>query len=205
MSNYLALATVSAAFGRLIAEGLERVPEPSGIPRVRYGAPQNDPQFIGCTLFAYRISVNAFRRNADLATRDESGHYVARPAIPLDIEYVLTFHGDETTLEPQRFCGSVISAIHARPLISNGEIARMVDGVPYLRGSDISKGFDRVNIIPTELDHYAMVQIWGTFPQVPYRLSVAYTASTIVLESDITPRVIPPVREVAFDGPTAAK
>ena len=77
----------------------------------------------------------------------------------------------------------------------------MTDGIPYLRGSDLSTGFDRITIVPTDLDHYAMVQIWGTFPQVPYQLSVAYTVSTLVLESDITPRAIPPVREVALVPP----
>jgi hypothetical protein len=205
MSNYLALASVTAAFGRIIAEALERVPEPSGIPRVRFGTPQNDPQFIGCTLFVYRISVNAFRRNEDLPVRDEDGLYVERPAVALDAEYILTFFGEETTLEPQRFLGSVVSAVHARPVLSRDEIQRMTEATPYLRGSDLGTSLHRVRLAPTALDHHAMTQVWGTFPQIPYRISVAYTASTITIDADVTPRTIPPVREVTFDPPVGPR
>jgi hypothetical protein len=200
MSNYLVIATVTAAFGRIVAESLERVPEPSGSPRVRYGPPQNDPQFVGCTLFAYRIGVNAFLRNADTATRDSLGRFIERPTVPLEISYLLTFHGDEATLEPQRFAGSALAAIHARPQLDVAEIKRMTEGIPYLRESDLSAGLERVKLVPSDLDGAALAQVWGMLSGVPLQLAVGYTATTVLLESDVTPRTIPPVKDVAIAG-----
>ncbi len=91
MSNYLAIATVTAVFGDMIGKALARIPNPSGIPRVRFGPPQPDPQFVGCSLFLYGVSLQAaVRRNAAV----------------VDANYLLTFAGDEETLEPQRFLGA---------------------------------------------------------------------------------------------------
>jgi hypothetical protein len=196
MSNYLALATVTATIGRLIGEALEAIPDPSGIPRVRYGPPSADPQQVGCTIFLYRVAMNPFRRNEDLATRNAVGEYVERPRAVLDADYLLTFSGDETTLEPQRFLGATVTALHARPFLPADEIRRVVAATTYLSGSDLANGVERVRIAPTSIDHQSLAQLWNTFPQVPYNVSMVYGASAIVLEADVTPLTVGRVQTV---------
>jgi Pvc16 N-terminal domain len=196
VSNYLALATVTATLARLVGEALEQIPNPSGIPRVRLGPPQADPQDVGCTIFMYRVVTNAFRRNDDLATRDDTGGFVQRPRATVDADYLLTFAGDEATLEPQRFLGSVITAIQAQPFLGRDAIRRTIAAGSFLKGSDADQQLDHIRLAPRDLDQHTMAQLWNTFPQVPYNLSVVYTASTILLDAQVVPLKIPPVAEV---------
>lgn len=195
MSNYLSIAAVTATFGRIVSEALEHIPNPSAIPKVRFGPPQPDPQHIGCTLFLFRVSPNASRRNDDLPTRDDAGTYVKRPCLYLDADYLLTFAGDETTLEAQRFLGAVASAIHAQPYLPAEALRRTLSGVSYLRGANIEPE-TKIRLIPASVDYHIISQLWSTFPQVPYNVSILYTASCIPVEADVTPRPQQLVREV---------
>lgn len=195
MTNYLSIATVTATLGRLIGEALERIPNPSGIPQVRYGPPQADPQHIGCTVFLFRLTPNASRRNEDLPSRDESGVYVHRPRLTLDADYLLTFSGDETTLEAQRFLGAVAVTLHARPFLPAEAVRRTIAGTSFLRGSDFDPAM-KVRFVPATLDYHVLSQLWSTFPQVPYNISMMYTASSIPVDADVTPAVPELVQEV---------
>jgi len=186
MSNYLAIATVTATIGRIVSEALDRVPDPSGIPKVRFGPPQADPQRIGCTIFLYRTTMNTFRRNDDLPTRDDGGQFVGRPRVTVDADYLMTFAGDETTLEAQRFLGAVVSALHAQPFLSADAVRRTVAGTAYLRGSDFDPQ-TKVRLVPGTIDQQFMAQLWSTFPQVPYNVTALYTASSIPIDADVTP------------------
>jgi hypothetical protein len=196
VSNYLALATVTATVARLVGEALEQIPNPSGIPRVRFGPPQVDAQYVGCTIFMYRVVTNPFRRNEDLPTRNDAGGFVERPRATLDVDYLFTFAGEEATLEPQRFLGSVISALHTQPFLARDAIRRTIAASSYLKGSDLDAQVSHIHLTPREVDQQTMGQLWSTFPQAPYNVSVVYTASAIVIEAQITPPAIPPVREV---------
>ncbi len=193
MSNYLALATVTATFGRLIGEALEQIPHPSGIPRVRFGPPRADAQDVGCTLSLYRVSVNAFRRDGDLPTRNAAGALVERPRAVLDADYLLTFAGDEKTLEPQRFLGVVVSALQMQPIIPRDAIKRTIADLDFLRSSDLDQDTGHIRLAPGMIDHQSMAQLWNTFPEVPYNVSIVYTASAIVIQPDVNPEPIPPV------------
>lgn len=196
MSNYLALAAVTATLGRMIGEALEQIPHPSGIPRVRFGPPQADPQHLGCTVFLYRVSVNPFRRNEDLPTRTAAGALVERPRAVLDADYLLTFAGDEKTLEPQRFLGAVVSALQLQPMIPRDAVKRTIAGLDFLRTSDLDQDAGHVRLAPGMIDHQSMAQLWNTFPQVPYNVSIVYTASAIVIEPDVNPELVPRVTDV---------
>jgi hypothetical protein len=196
MSNYLALAAVTATLGRMIGEALEQIPDPSGIPRVRFGPPQADPQHLGCSVFLYRVSVNPFRRNEDLPTRNAAGALVDRPRAVLDADYLLTFSGDEKTLEPLRFLGAVVSALQAQPVIPRDAIKRAIAGFDFLRDSDLDEDAGLIRLTPGVIDHQSMAQLWNTFPQVPYNVSIVYTASAIVIQPDVDPVPVPPVVDV---------
>ena len=196
MSNSLAIATVTATVARLVGQALETVNDPSGIPRVRFGPPQVDPQSVGCTIFLYRIVTNAFRRNEMLQTRNDDGAFVERPRAALDADYLFTFSGEEATLEPQRFLGAVVAAFQATPVLDREEIRRAIAGTSYLRGSDLDKGPSHVRFTPHDIDQHTMGQLWNTFPQVPYSLSIVYTASAILIDAQVPLVKVPRVEEV---------
>jgi uncharacterized protein DUF4255 len=152
VSNYLALATLTVTIARLVGAALEQIPNPSALARVRFGAPQVDAQFVGCTIFVSRVG------------------FVDRPRAALDVDYLFTFSGDEETLEPQRFLGSVIGALHANPVLGSDAIRQAIAANSFLAGADLDAQLVLIRLTPRNLD------------QPTLGLSVGYTAAAITLD-----------------------
>jgi hypothetical protein len=199
MSNYLAVAAITAAFGRIIANALQVVPNLSAAPELRIGRPPLDPSFVGANLFLYRATPSPTRRNDDLATRSADGSVVRRPQAAIDLDYMLTFYGSELGLEPQRLLGSVVALLHANPLITATEVRAAVNGGgvhAVLAGADLDRQMEPVRVTLNPLDVEDLHRVWSLFYSVPYAMSLAYTASTILLDADL-PAVRAPLARVA--------
>ncbi|MDQ6942458.1 MAG: DUF4255 domain-containing protein [Candidatus Eremiobacteraeota bacterium] len=183
MSNYLAVATVTAAFGRMIGEALARVDRPSAKPRVRFGPPQPDPKFVGCSLFLYGVAPNAVRRNEVLPAPTAARSALDRSRAVLDLNYLLTFAGDEKTLEPQRFLGAVVSALQAQPVLPRDAITQVIESLDYLRGSDLDQAPDDIRLAQAPLDLAVLAELWESVSPARYRLAIAYTATAVTIEA----------------------
>ena len=201
MSNFLAVATVTTAIGQLLQSALAAVPGSKVTNERPLPDGDADPRV---NVYLYRVSPNPAWRNQDLPTRDPAGRVVDRPLTAIDLYYLLTFYGDEATLEPQRLAGSVMSALHARPLITRGVIENVrlaaADADPgdprfYLADTDLDEQPESVRITPCGLDLEELSKLWSVFFNTPLALSVAYMASAILIEADVTPSPSLPVRE----------
>jgi hypothetical protein len=148
-------------------------------------------------IFLYRVVPSAAWRNADAPTRDSHGNMAQRPFAALDLYYLFSFHGDERKLEPQRLLGSVTRTLHERPILTPALIESTIGepGWSDLAGSDLAQSVERVKITPEELSLEDLTKLWSGFFQAPYLLSVAYTASVVLIEGRATPRPSLPVRE----------
>jgi hypothetical protein len=116
--------------------------------------------------------------------------------VALDLHYLVSFSGNEDELEPQRMLGSVALALHAHPLITRELIEdTIVDPAvqAFLATSNLADQIDRVKITPLSLSLEEMSKLWSVFFQVPHLLSLAYRASVILIESEVTPRTALPV------------
>ena len=167
MSNYLSIATVTATIGHIVGEALQAVAAPSATPQVRYGPPQSYPAFVGCGIFLYRVRMNPLGRNNDLPTRDDAGSVVKKPQALLDIDYLLAFSGDETTLEPQRLLCAVVSSFMAQPVLLRDAVRRTIEGAPYLEGSDLDTQPRSIRLAQRDVDDETMRQIWTLFSGIP--------------------------------------
>jgi hypothetical protein len=167
----------------MIGEALARVDRPSAKPRVRFGPPQPDRQFVGCSLFLYGVSPNAARRNEGLPAPTAPGPGAERSRAVLDAKYLLTFAGDEKTLEPQRFLGAVVSALQAQPIVPRDTIKQVIESLDYLRGSDLDQAPDDVRLAQAPLDLAVLAELWESVSPAPYRLVVAYTATPVVIDA----------------------
>ena len=201
MSNYLALAAVTAAFGRLITRALQAVPNLSAAPELRIGQPPADPGFVGANLFLYRTAPSAARRNDDLATRDAGGMPTRRPQAALDLDYMISFYGSDARLEPHRLMGSAVALLHAYPVLTAADIraaidARGADGV--LAGADLDQQIEPVRFTMVPLGVEDMHRIWSLYYSLPYALSVAYTGSTVLLDADVAAGRAPPARRAVI-------
>ena len=197
MSNYLAIATVTATLQRALqsvigadvpgAKANTARPDASG-----HGLPE-----IGVNIFLYQITPNSVLRNADLPTRNSDGRAGQRPVIALDLHYLLSFYGNDGQLEPQRVLGSVARTLHAWPLLTRQMIRDTVTdpAYSYLATSNLADAIDPVRFSPLSLSLEELSKLWSVFFQTPYALSAAYRASVVLIEEELTPVVPQPVLE----------
>lgn len=201
MSNHLAVATVSATLAHMLRGPVQADVNGSEVWTDRPPGENGDPVVPEVRIFLYGVQPNAAWRNNDLPTRRSNGDLTQRPTAALDLQYLLTFYGDERALEPQRLLGSVVRELHARPLLSRDEIRQMVEdevnadpGFP-LATSDLADQAEMVRFTPLGLDLDEMSKLWSVFFQTAYRLSVAYQASVVLINPDDTARPSLPVHE----------
>lgn len=211
MSNSLAVAMVTAALRQILAEALAGVPaggvqnavvttlRPDMLANAGAGAH-------GINLFLYQVAVNASWNNAALPARRADGSLVARPEQALDLHYLLTFSGDENALEPQRLLGTSATALVAQPLLSRERvrdtIAKAVadDPATWEQFSDLADQVDVVRFSTLTLSLEELTRLWAMFVQAPYRLSMMYQASVVLLDADVSPQPALPVLDRGIDA-----
>ena len=198
MSNFLAIATVTAALRRTVQAAIDRDVPGAKVTTVRPDHAANGNAASGANIFLYQTTPNAAWRNSDLPTRNADGQTMQRPRAALDLHYLVTLFGDESRLEPQRLLGSVARTLHAKPLLTRDMVqTTIVDPTfDFLSASNLANDVDLVRFTPMALSLEDLSKLWSVFFQTPYTLSVAYQASVVLIESDDeTPRTVLPVRE----------
>jgi hypothetical protein len=200
MSNFLAIATVTAVLRDLLQEGVG-----TDVPVVRVTTARPDDTISGTpetrvNIYLYQVTPNAGWRNADVPTRRADGTVVQRPQVALDLHYMISFYGDESQLMSQRMLGSVVRTLHARPILTRDLIRNTISsGVssgsfPFLQNSNLADEVELVKFSPLHLSLEEQSKIWSVFFQIPYVLSVAYQGTVVLIEGDETPQSALPVR-----------
>lgn len=202
MSNFLAIATVTAGLQRVLEAAVSVDIPGATVTTERPETRQGNAGTAGVNVFLYETIPNGAHRNADVPTRDGGGQVRARPTAALDLHYLLSFYGSEKDLEPQRLLGSAVRKLHAEPILS----PPIIDAVkaaatanppkdPFLATTDLADQVELVRFTPLSLSLEEMSKLWSVFFQTAYALSVAYKASVVRVEQDVTPVVPMPVLE----------
>jgi hypothetical protein len=209
VSNSLAVAMVTAALRRILAEAVAGVPAGGVLnARVRSVRPDvlTDADGAGVNVFLYQVAVNPYWSGAALPSRREDGSPVARPEQALDLHYLLTFSGDEEVQEPQRLLGAAVTTLVAAPVLSRARLRDVVDKAvaddpaTWVQFSDLADQVDVVRFSPFALSIEDLSRLWTTFVQAPYRLSVTYQASVVLLDADLVPQPALPVLTRGIDA-----
>jgi hypothetical protein len=201
VSNFLSVAAVTASLRRFLQGVVSADLSGATVTTVRptetgAGLPQT-----GVNLFLFQVSPNPELRNLDLPARRSDGSGIQRPAAALDLHYLFSFYGDQSTLEPQRLLGSVVRTLHARPTLTREMIRDTVadPAFGFLAGSDLDAETELVRFVPLNFGLQELSQLWtGMFQKSEYALSVAYRAAVILLTADERPAPSLPVREWRF-------
>jgi hypothetical protein len=196
MSNYLAIATVTAVLRDMLQEAAGMAVPGAVVttrrPEAAQDGAQNKPSV---NIFLYLVAPNPAWRNADIEIRypnpqapvDRASDRVEkRPQLPLNLSYLFSFYGNEQELEPHRLLGSVVSSLHAQPRLPVQAIQNTVAREGFLGESDLAfqvAQIEHVTLTPVSLNLEELSKLWSIFFQVPYALSVAYQASTVLVES----------------------
>ena len=191
MSNSLAIAAVTATIRNLLYAGVNAdVPGTSvgtGPPdRVRANGQDNR-----LNLFLYHTSLDPAWRNQPLPGVSKDGED-GRPPLPLSLYYLVTAYGEnDDGIVSHRLLGRAMSVLHDHPLLDGAEIKAAV-GAANLAESDLDQQIERVRITPQPLSLEEMSKLWTTF-QTQYRISAAYQACVVLIESALPARAPVPV------------
>jgi hypothetical protein len=186
MSNPLAIATVTATLHHVLTHALPA----SGVNGATVTNLQlNDAHlpFPGINIFLFQVTPNAALRNADLPTRRADGSLLRRPQVAIDLHYLLTFYGTDTTFDQQRLLGAAIRQLHAHPVLGRDTVRKAITENPLLSASDLAEQIDVVRITPATVSLEDLSKLWVIFPDKDYVLSTIYIAGVVLIETDDVP------------------
>ncbi len=196
MSNYLAIAAVTSTLSQWLYEKAAKVLDGAGttIGRPKEGTSK------GINIYLYQVTYNPSRQNDDLPTRRGGDTtLIQRPQAALDLYYMLTFYGSEKDLEPQILLGSTVGVLHAQPIITQemlrNEIKRRTeaDSGDSLAKYELSEQIKSITLTPLSYNMEEFSKLWSVLFQIPYTISLAYKASVVCIEADVTPQKALPV------------
>lgn len=194
MSNALAIATVTETLVLVLTGALSS----SGVSGAKVTATRPDdtpnlPLTGGVNIFLYQVSPNPYLRNADLPTRQNDGTLLHRPQAALDLYYLMTFYGQDTSLDQQRLLGCVVRQLHAFPALRHSDIVN-AQAIAFLTGSDLADQVELIRFTPVNYSLEELSKLWSVFLKTDYALSVAYVASVVLIETDdLSPATALPV------------
>ncbi|APB32745.1 hypothetical protein GlitD10_0434 [Gloeomargarita lithophora Alchichica-D10] len=197
MSNYLGIATVTATLQRLLQGSVQLDVAGARVTTVRPETlGQGGTPEAGVNLFLYQISPNPAWANNNIPPRQRKGEVTKRGQAPLDLHYLLSFYGNEVELEPQRLLGSVVRTLEDFAILTPQMLAQTIQdpGFPYLEGADLADQNELVKAEPLNLELNDLANLWSTFFQAPYILSMAYKVSVVLIEGEEPGRRALPVR-----------
>lgn len=201
MSDALSIAAVTHTLCHVLGDALA-VALPDERAEVTAGRPGKD-EVDEPTVFVhlYRVAPNAAQRNADLSTRSAKGELLQRPRAAIDLDFLLSFRGDESALVPQRMLGAIVAHLHAYPSLTQERIKRaLTNAKSPLDTCNLADEGACVRLSPQDLSTDELAKLWATLPQTPYLLSIAYRAATILIDGAEAPAPPKPVRDLHIDA-----
>ncbi|WP_369166743.1 DUF4255 domain-containing protein [Streptomyces sp. R28] len=203
MSDALAIAAVTETL-RAVLHGALRQTVPGAEVTVRHpgdvaaAIAEGDGTTAVLNLFLHRTGIDPAWRNADPdgSRPGESRH----PALPLVLHYLFTAHappGENSTV-PERLLGAAMAALHERPLLRADDLRAAADF------SDLHLQQEPVKVTPATMAADEMCLLWAALGH-GYRLSVAYEARVVLIDSAVPGRAPLPVlrRGASGTGPEA--
>jgi hypothetical protein len=197
VSDTLAISAVTAAFGELLKRVLEN-PDLAGkgvtIQRPIEAAADGDRRL---NLFLFQVTPNAALRDADLPTRDRAGALTRQPVVALNLHYLVTSFGKAgSELDAHYLLGHAMSIVHDNGVLTRAHIRNALKAftsMPELSKSDLADQLEPVRLTPLPMTQEEHFKLWSTF-NTPYRLSVGYEASLVMIERKRSVKPTLPVR-----------
>jgi hypothetical protein len=202
MSNSLAIAAVTATLRNLLTQGIQMEPDlvdttvTTMLPdRARAGSDTANQ----VNLFLYQATPNAGWRNLDLPTRTRPGES-GYPPLALNLYYLVTAYGrdnDQSQPFSHELLGRAMSILHDHPVLGQDEIQAA------LPGNDLYTQIERIRFTLQPLGVEEIYRLWTGF-QTPYRTSVSYEATVVLIDSSLPTDAALPVltrgRPAYFNG-----
>lgn len=199
MSNYLAIATVTATLQRVLQHSIQLDVEGASVTTVKPESMGGISE-TGVNLYLYHIKRNSALGKADLPGRQRRGDTVKRNQIAVDLFYVITFAGNDNELEPQRLMGSTLKILEDCSLITPQTIRETIadPAFGYLADSDLASQTEVIRTEFLSISTDELSKIWSVFFQTNYTLSVVYKVTAVIIEGEEAMQRALPVRAKNF-------
>jgi hypothetical protein len=197
MSNYLAIASVTATLQRILQMAIQEEVYGARVTTDRPHTKEGGLTETCLNIYLYLVQPNTAYRNSDSPLRRPKGDLVKRTQSALDIKYMFSFYGNETEYETQRMLGCVIRTLQDIFIITPDMIRdTLVDPTSgVLADADLADQIDPIRITPIDMSVEDMSKIWSVFFQTPYALSAGYKGSVVLIEGETPGTRALPVRD----------
>ncbi len=206
MSNQLAFATTTFTLQRQLNKVVGADVPNAVASTVRPDGNDGPLPAVGVNIYLLQATNSGDMGNPDLPSRNTSRQIVNKPTAIVELIYMLTFHGLEASLEPQRVQASVMRYLHSEPCLPKkvirDTIAAAVAGDPnhFLKGSNLADQDVLVKVTPYKVSLEDLSKIWSVFFQTHYVLTSTYKASFILLDTEDAGQANFPVKQRGIFG-----
>lgn len=199
MSNPIAIAAVTATLRNLLYAGVNTDVPGTGVTTRPPDRARANVQGNQVNLFLYQTKLDAAWRNQEMFGSVQAGE-AGQPPLPLSLHYIITAYADnDDEVVGHRLLGRAMSVLHDHPVLEAAEIKAAI------AESDLDQQVERVRITPQPLTLEEMSKLWTTF-QTQYRISAAYEASVVLIESSRPVRSpVPVISRGTDDGGAIAQ
>jgi len=190
MSNSLAIEAVTSALRKLLEDGTKLLdtgdqdPELTDLevttqPPDRARNTKTNNQI---NLFLYQTAVNAALRNMDIPRQVRSGEF-GFPPLALNLYYLITAYGrnNEDTFS-HRLLGRAMRILHDHSVLAASDLLSPTEIRDLFSESGLDLQPERVRLTPVPMNLDEMSKLWMIF-QTQYRISAAYQAAVLLIES----------------------
>jgi hypothetical protein len=191
MSSVLAIAATTRTLRNLLLAQMPVLDTDLGDLEVTLQPPDTARKGISkaqLNLFLYQVVYNAAWRNLDMPGQVRPGES-APPALALNLHYLITAWGrgeSDTEATSHRVLAAAMSALHDRPVLDGNDIRNA------LPDNDLARQVERVRITPLPQSIDELSKLWTAF-QTNYRVSSAYEATVVLIDSHAAARAPLPV------------
>jgi len=202
MSNHLAISAVTYGLKYILENALSKdfsTDFTVSLLPLDNGKLKKDP--FQLNVFLYRVTHNPAWRCEDLPTRRADGTMITKPQLALDLHYLLTAYGkvdDKDDPGCHSILGSAMAALHSRPILTRNIINNMLDNgdtPDWLKKSDLADQIELARFTPDSLNLEELSKLWSVFSETPYRVSVGYKASVVLIDGRDESHAALPVRD----------
>jgi hypothetical protein len=176
MSDALAIAAVTTTIRNLLFTGVNAVVPGTEVTARPLDSARNGRTGNQLNVFLYHTSIAPAWRNEDFPGKVRPGE-TGFPPLPLSLYYLITAYGlDDDETVGHRLLGAGMSALHDHPLLGTAEL-RLA-----LPESNLADQVERIRITSQPMGLDELSKLWTSF-QTQYRVSAAYQASVVLIES----------------------
>lgn len=202
MSNYLAVATVTAALQRTLQASVQADIDSVRVTTVAPSQIGSGTPETGINLFLYQAVRNQALQHPDAVSLRARNKTTSKRQTALELHYMLSFYGSDTELEPHRLLGSVVRTFSDRTVLTNAMIRDTITDstFTFLSDSDLADQIQQMTIAPIDMSLEDLSKVWSVFFQTPYVLSLAYKVTVVMIDGEDPVQRALPVRDRRFGG-----